>query len=152
MNQTHEKITPVIAWAARQFQKRYGGNLDDLKQSAWVIFLESEPRYDPARAQIQTFACAAIWRGLRRKFLQEQKQLQRELSHRPPAPAFDVSRFRQEISEEAATIVELLFESAAVRRRAVRRGKSFFNKICRAAGVTEFRAARLAAEIEAALV
>jgi hypothetical protein len=112
----HDDYARLVGRCALRFHEMYGGCFEDIRQNAWVIFLECRKTHDPARGKLSTWAWHSIFNRLRHNRMREFRILRWETVNRysefrRKQTRFDTDGFFSDLSEEARTVARILFEA-----------------------------------------
>lgn len=118
LTDTYNDAEELIHNIARAFQRKYGGSLDDLIGEANLHFLAAYDSYDMDMGKgFDSWVRYVVWNRLletarqnakRRKILGERVDL--SLVYREPSD-FNLELFMDDLSEDATTVVRILFDT-----------------------------------------
>ncbi len=112
-----EKEIHHLAW---RFQKRYGGDIEELRSEAFLAFTEAYNLFDVKRgAQFHTWLWHHVWyrlwqnankivRNYTREKPVQQETNELALQNASKGPGFDIDRFAGELSEDAQIMLKLV--------------------------------------------
>jgi hypothetical protein len=114
---TFEDVERLIYQAVHDFRRRYGGDVEDLKSQAYLLFMKAYERYDRRKGSFSTWCYEVVYLGL----LQDlRRQLHRRsrvrvvnadvdrLARKRPArqASFDLRDFLDGLSDDARLVVK----------------------------------------------
>ena len=119
MDQLYKKVERLIDSVVWQFVDRYGGDYDELRADANMIFMEAIVLYDEERSSFPTFLVHQIWYGLGKQRAKEarRKRLLKDFSSSSfyrscqsvPSPVKYIELL-DNISDDARFIVDTVME------------------------------------------
>jgi len=115
---TYYDIEKLIHKICNDFQKKFGGEIEDLIGEAHQTFMKAYPKYDQNRGAFTTLLHHSIFRQLQtfsiRKKKREEKRAKtftNQIWKFPAIPRFDWKTFGESLSDDAEMIVKLIFDS-----------------------------------------
>ena len=150
MNPIHKKMEPQICGVARKFHRKFGGDFGEIRQQAWLIFLECEKSHDPARGILETRAEFMIYHRLLDNRRADVRRRNREAGYAPPAREFDPARLLAELSADAAAVLSAIFSTPRP-HGCSHPGKRYARRVAAAAGFAPETISAAFAEIETVL-
>jgi len=118
---TYEDSEEVIRSVVRRFVRKYGGDRDEVLGRANVLFMEAHEKYVPSRGRFLPWLRFMLWRCLHDEL---RKTLYRKNILNPVGSeglelfpdkrsTFDVSALLDELSADAACVVNLTLDQAS---------------------------------------
>jgi hypothetical protein len=161
-------VEKLIYHTVHKFIARYGGSFEDYLPDAQLAYCALEGDWAPSRAGYSTYVSLIVWYGLLNGLRERMKAKERfpgdendELSNILDRHHFDLPTFREELSEDAQALLDMVFHCPLDVLCYARRGKSSENKpqtlrkavveFLRELGWTENYIAKIFAEIQEAL-
>ena len=114
----YESVKPLIFKVVKEFQRRHGGEWDELLGEANLLFMKSLEGYDWRKGKFSKRIAYKVWWGL---FSQRSQQMTREgrmgerdtslpLEDVPCEDSFDLVMLTEEVSDDAALLIELALQ------------------------------------------
>ncbi len=113
-NESYLDVERLVNGCVWRFIKKYGGEFEEVKASADLLFAVAFRTFDPAKARLTTWVQYRIERGLGdllHKKMEKDKRLTQvpaDLNLQIHHEKFDVEAFCKELSADAAHVVEML--------------------------------------------
>lgn len=115
--ETYEDVQNLLYKISHRFKAKYGGEFEDLFSQANEHYLAAYNSYDSNRTKFSTWLWFTVWhamletmRNAARKHGQCPRDYSIELTTVSLREQFDLQTFIRDVSEDAATVVKLLFE------------------------------------------
>lgn len=116
--ETFEDTQVALLNAVRRFQRRYGGDMDELIAQANLLFLQAYERYDPARGSFTAYVGFYVYRqlieGIRKTLMRRARCRPVDIDPDSLTTANDPTRLvdlMASLSPDAATIVQLILKT-----------------------------------------
>lgn len=155
IEETHADVEPAIMAAAVTFQRRYGGDLEEIKSEAAFHYLKAYNGHVPEKGNFGPRIRFVVWNGLldtKRTQASRHAKLPRdwsaEMDRFQDKVRFDVDRFVSELSEDSAKVVQLALQA---HRRNLSYTRSLLTDILTDLGWAAERIAECFGEIKDAL-
>lgn len=119
LTETYRDMQMLVAGAAWDFWRTYGGDIDDLMAQANLIFVDAFDTYDPGRSKLTTWLTFKIRKGLLRYMINENRQELRRVqiddvfieTHPASNKDFSVMEMLDEMEQDAHIVLQLFLET-----------------------------------------
>lgn len=112
---TYEDVEFLIKKTVHEFQKRYGGDFEELQSHAHLLFMDAWKKHNRERASFPTWCRYRVWYGLldvlRTKMQKDNRHKQVPLSPDATAPRPWLREFLADLSNDAKMIVMLVLDT-----------------------------------------
>lgn len=113
-SETYADVQEKLDKLSYAFVRQYGGNYEDVRADANLYYLRASELYNPGQGSFEQWVCHRVWLNLL-----EVVRVQAKRNARLPRSAvelgtladrrFDMVEFLDELSDDARTVVRLLF-------------------------------------------
>lgn len=131
MTEKQKKLEPQICGVARKFHRRFGGDFAEIRQQAWLLFLECERTHDPRRGSLETRVEFVIYHRLLDQRRGQIRDQNRAAGYVPRPASFNPAALLAELSTDAADVLRAIFSAPAP---AGRGGEQYGRRVAAAAG------------------
>ena len=107
----YQSVRPLLYQLCRRFHARHGGEWDELVSEANECFTVAWHSYQPAKGKLTTWVHWKVWHGLleghRSRAKQHSRRIDLDMARLPSRKRFDLHELVQEVSDDAAAVIEL---------------------------------------------
>lgn len=114
----YEDVEKLIFKTIHEFLSRYGGDFDELKSRANVAFMQAHRTHDASKGAFSTWLRFNLWHAFLddiRGNCNRNRRLEPASLELLPARDFSWRRFALELSDDAQTVLRLIFDDDAPR-------------------------------------
>lgn len=118
IEETYADVAPVIRSVVVAFQRRYGGDVEELESECYLHFMKAYNNHEIDKGNFGPRIRYVLWNGLldtKRVQAHRHAKLPRdpsvEMNEIERKARFDVDRFLNELSEDAAKVAKLALQS-----------------------------------------
>jgi DNA-directed RNA polymerase specialized sigma24 family protein len=121
--ETYQDVENLLYHISNRFQRRHGGDIEELEGEAKVAFMRAYRTFDPSHgAQFPTYLYHVVWNHFVSTFCKGRlkvvslDQMTEDTNYQAPdkaSPSFRIWELLEGMSEDAAVVVNLVFQSPA---------------------------------------